>query len=89
MGKRMDVIGQNGNDGLHYSWLQDGDERTPDHYNQKIQPWDYMQANMSEEAFKGYLKGNIIKYISRYEDKGGKGDLEKAKHYIDKLMEVY
>lgn len=83
MGERMDIIGQNGNDGLHY------ESNTPRHYDKMMQPWDYMALIMTEEAFKGYLQGNVIKYISRFEDKGGKQDLEKAKHYIDKLLEVY
>ena len=59
-----------------------------DHYQKSIQPWDYMEAIMSEEAFKGYIWGNVIKYISRWEDKGGRQDLEKAKHYLEKLLET-
>jgi hypothetical protein len=59
-----------------------------DHYQKAIQPWDYMESCMSEEAFKGYLWGNIIKYVSRWEDKGGVQDLQKARHYIDKLVSV-
>jgi len=58
------------------------------HYQKDIQPWDYMESCMSEEAFKGYLWGNIIKYVSRWEDKGGVQDLQKARHYIDKLVSV-
>lgn len=68
-----------------------GDARTQiggDHYQKAIQPWDYMESCMSEEAFKGYLWGNIIKYVSRWEDKGGVQDLQKARHYIDKLVSV-
>jgi len=59
------------------------------HYVDKsIQPWDFMQAVMTEEQFEGYLRGNVIKYIARYPDKGGSIDLEKCKHYLDKLLEV-
>jgi len=47
-----------------------------------------MQAVMTEEQFEGYLRGNVIKYIARYPDKGGSIDLEKCKHYLDKLLEV-
>ena len=43
---------------------------------------------MSKEAFIGYCKGNIIKYIWRYEHKGGVESLKKAMWYIDKLTEV-
>lgn len=54
------------------------------HYQDKaLQPWDYIISNGL-----GYLEGNIIKYITRYKDKGGVQDLEKARHYLDKLIEL-
>jgi len=54
------------------------------HYKDKpIQPWDYIVANEL-----GYLEGNIVKYVSRWKDKGGVNDLRKARHYLDKLIEV-
>lgn len=60
-----------------------------DHYTrQDIQPWEYMQAVMTKEQFEGFILGNIIKYISRYQEKGGKEDLQKASHYLDKLLEI-
>ena len=53
------------------------------HYkDMKIQPVEFIQANDI-----GFCSGNVIKYICRYNSKGGKADLEKAKHYIDLLME--
>lgn len=59
------------------------------HYTSKaIQPWDAMQAWMSEEEFAGFLRGNVIKYVARCSDKGGVEDLQKARHYLDKLIEV-
>lgn len=60
---------------------------TPTHYDNKIQPWEYMEATMSEEAYKGFLQGNVIKYISRFEHKGGVQDLHKAEAYLGKLIE--
>lgn len=55
-----------------------------DHYKSKaIQPWDYIASNNI-----GYLEGNVIKYVSRWRDKGGVADLEKARHYLDKLIEL-
>jgi hypothetical protein len=61
-----------------------------EHYtNKSIQPWDAMEDWMSEEKFLGYLQGNIIKYVARCDEKGGKTDLEKARHYLDKLIELY
>ena len=54
------------------------------HYAVKaIQPWDFIIANNL-----GYLEGNIVKYITRWKDKGGVEDLKKARHYLDKLIEV-
>ena len=54
------------------------------HYKDKaIQPWDYIVANNL-----GYLEGNVVKYVSRWKDKNGLDDLLKARHYIEKLIEV-
>jgi len=54
------------------------------HYVSKtIQPWDFIVANKL-----GYLEGNVVKYVSRYQEKGGLEDLRKAKHYLEKLLEV-
>jgi len=36
----------------------------------------------------GFLDGNAVKYLSRWRQKGGIQDLMKARHYIDKLIEV-
>ena len=48
-----------------------------------------MEVVLTEEQFKGYLIGNVIKYISRFQDKGGSVDLEKCSHYLDKLKEIW
>ena len=54
-----------------------------DHYKSlKIQPVEYIHANNI-----GYFEGNVIKYVTRWRSKGGIADLEKAKHYIDLLIE--
>lgn len=54
------------------------------HYKKcKIQPVQYITENNLS-----YLQGNVIKYITRYKDKNGKQDLEKAKHYIDLILEL-
>jgi hypothetical protein len=58
------------------------------HYMGGIQPWDAMQCWMSTEAFAGFLRGNAIKYLARCDKKGGVEDLRKARHYLDKLIEV-
>lgn len=53
------------------------------HYKLNIEPWDYIIANDL-----GYLEGNIVKYVSRYKAKNGVQDLEKALHYLEKLIET-
>jgi len=54
------------------------------HYKKKIQPWDFITANEIP-----FLEGNAIKYIVRHREKGGRADLEKAIHYLQKALEVY
>jgi hypothetical protein len=54
-----------------------------DHYKgRKIEPWDYCLENNL-----GYLESSSIKYITRWKDKGGIDDIEKAIHYLEKLIE--
>lgn len=54
------------------------------HYKEKaIEPWDFIAANNL-----GYFEGNIVKYVSRWRDKSGVEDLRKARHYLDKLIEL-
>lgn len=53
-----------------------------------IQPWAAMQAWMTPDEFQGFLRGNVIKYIARAHLKGGVEDLRKARHYLDKLIEM-
>lgn len=59
------------------------------HYASKtVQPWEAMQSWMSHDEFTGFLRGNVIKYIARCNEKGGIEDLKKARHYLDKLIET-
>lgn len=54
-----------------------------DHYKKlKIQPMEYSMANGLDAC-----QHTAIKYITRFRDKGGVADLEKAKHVIDMLIE--
>ena len=62
---------------------------SPPHYNSgDIECIDAIKESMSSEAFKGYLKGNIQKYIWRYENKKGVEDLKKAQWYLNKLIKT-
>lgn len=61
----------------------------PSHYKQfSREVIDTMQGVSTPEEFKGYLKLNAIKYLSRYQGKNGVEDLDKAVWYINKLKEV-
>ena len=63
--------------------------KQPEHYTKgNIECIDAMKASMSKEAFSGYCKGIVFKYIWRFETKGeGTQDLEKAKVYLDWLID--
>ena len=59
------------------------------HYKEMpIQPWAVMEAVLTPEEFRGFLKGNIIKYSMRAGRKVGTDDGGKAEHYMHKLREV-
>lgn len=51
------------------------------------QPWDVMQALLTPEEFRGYLKGNMIKYGMR-QGKKDSPDAGKYFHYKQKLREL-
>lgn len=54
------------------------------HYKKcEIQPWDYTIANDLD-----YFQGSIIKYVTRWKDKGWIQDLYKARHFLDKYIET-
>lgn len=54
-----------------------------DHYRSKsIQPIEFILANGL-----GFCEGNVVKYVTRWKDKGGLADLKKARHYLDFLIE--
>jgi hypothetical protein len=55
-----------------------------DHYKSlKIQPVEYIHANSIP-----FIEGNVIKYVTRWRAKNGVKDLEKARHFIDLLIEL-
>jgi hypothetical protein len=59
------------------------------HYKKlAVTPWQTMESCMSAEEFVGFLRGNVIKYTMRCNNKGGVEDLKKAQHYLSKLLEV-
>lgn len=61
---------------------------SPNHYNQfSREVINTMKGMSSDEEFKGFLKLNAVKYLSRYQSKNGAEDLDKAIWYIEKLKE--
>lgn len=63
----------------------------PDHYTfGEVECIDAIEASMSPKEFRGYLKGQVMKYIWRFGVKEGADpltDLEKAGFYLDRLVE--
>ena len=61
----------------------------PAHYtNGDIECIDAIRASMGQDKFCGYLKGNILKYLWRYELKEKPvQDLEKAQWYLNRLIQ--
>lgn len=60
------------------------------HYkDMPMQPWDVMELVLTPEEYRGFIKGNIIKYSMRAGKKAGASDdAEKAQHYADKLRSM-
>ena len=55
-----------------------------DHYRaRKIQPIEYIHANGLP-----FIEGAVVKYVTRWRDKGGTADLEKARHLLAILIEL-
>jgi hypothetical protein len=46
-----------------------------------------IKAVMDADEYKGYLRGNVFKYLWRYKEKNGAEDLEKAKVYLSWLLD--
>jgi hypothetical protein len=61
----------------------------PDHYNKgAIEAIEAIKASMPDDEFNGYLKGNALKYLWRYDYKGKPvEDLRKCRWYIERLIQ--
>lgn len=59
-------------------------QESGNHYKDKgIQPIVYIYANNL-----GFCEGNVVKYVTRWKDKGGEADLRKAIHYLELLIQL-
>ena len=62
----------------------------PPHYNTGgLEVIDVLRAKLTPEEWKGYLKGNCLKYLLRADYKGGKVDIEKMSWYGKRLEACY
>lgn len=60
---------------------------SPAHYNSgNIETIDAIEESMSAEGFQDYCKGNVMKYIWRWRQKGGIEDLKKAQWYLNRCI---
>lgn len=84
---RIDLLDEQATNERHAAMLEASANEIQvggDHYKTaEIQPWDYIVANGI-----GFLAGNVIKYVTRFDKKNGVEDLKKARHYLDKLIET-
>jgi hypothetical protein len=60
----------------------------PDHYRQGdgVECIDAIQAALTPDEFRGFCKGNVLKYVWRERHKGGAQSLMKARWYLDRLL---
>ena len=53
------------------------------HYRSEVQHWDFVVANNLD-----YFQGQITKYVTRWKKKNGIDDLYKARHFLQKYIEI-
>lgn len=51
-----------------------------------IETIDYIRAKLTPEEFRGYCKGNVLKYVSRERWKGKDEDLQKSMKYLEFML---
>ena len=67
--------------------MQHDEVNHPPHYKQgKVECIDAIESALTPEEFRGYLKGNILKYTWRERHKGGQQSLEKAHWYLERML---
>ena len=61
----------------------------PAHYTDgSIECIEAIEAQLTPEEYRGYLKGNCVKYLWREKHKGGTESLEKAQWYLNRLVDL-
>ena len=59
----------------------------PIHYQGTIEAIDAIESSMPLQQQMGYLKGNVMKYIIRWDRKNGLEDLKKAQWYLNRMID--
>lgn len=68
--------------------ISEKDNINPNHYVfGGIETIDYLKAKLTPEEYRGFLKGNVLKYVSRESEKNGEEDLKKAQWYLEKIID--
>lgn len=71
------------------AWSNDLVNNPPHYVGNGIECIDAIEASMSKLEFCGYLKGNAMKYLWRYSQKGNQEqDLQKSIWYTNKLLQT-
>ncbi len=61
----------------------------PNHYTGgAVECIDAIRASMNKDQFAAYCKGNVLKYLWRWDKKGGLEDLEKARVYLGWMVDT-
>lgn len=77
-------------DGTHYEIGEKSEQDgiRPDYYQHEGRDlFDHFSEMFTTQAFRGFMVGNIIKYVIRYHSKNGVEDLRKARTYLDRLIQ--
>lgn len=78
-------------DGTHYEIgeTSDQDAIRPDYYQHEGRDlFDHFSEMFTTQEFRGFMVGNVIKYVIRYHSKNGVEDLRKARTYLDRLIQA-
>ena len=68
--------------------IQEDQVNHPSHYTDgSIECIEALEAELTADEYRGYMKGNIAKYIWRERMKGGVQSLKKAQWYLDRLIQ--
>jgi len=62
----------------------------PSHYTDggSIECIEAIEAQLTTEEYQGYLRGNCVKYLWRWRNKGGKTDIDKCQWYLERLQQT-